>query len=82
MTTSIAVAAIARRVTDPADRRCGRLLPETVRVVPAAKARWGDGWVVIRPPYGVTWGKVARIARLARRGDWGPWDRAAYGDWS
>jgi hypothetical protein len=78
----LAVALTARRVTDPADRRCGSLIPGTVAVVPAHRARWGDGWVVLRPASGVTWGRVARIARRARRGDWGAWNRAAAGDWS
>jgi hypothetical protein len=77
----LTVALTARRVTDPADRRCGSLIPETAAVVPAHRARWGDGWVVLRPASGVTWGRVARIARRARRGDWSAWNAAAAGDW-
>ena len=75
------VALTARRVTDAADTRCGRLVPDTVAVVPAARAQWGDGWVVIRPPAEISWGRVARIARRARRGDWALWNSAAAGDW-
>jgi hypothetical protein len=85
MTTAIrplTVALTARRVTDPADRRCGSLMPETAAMVPADRARWGDGWVVLRPAAGVSWGRVARIARLARRGDWSAWNAAAAGDWN
>jgi hypothetical protein len=78
----LTVALTARRVTDPADRRCGSLMPESAAVVPAHRARWGDGWVVLNPPAGVPWGRVARIARRARRGDWSAWNAAAAGDWS
>lgn len=81
ITTTNPVALTARRVTDPADTRCGHLLPASAAVVPAERARWGDGWVVIRPPADVAWGRVARIARRARRGDWTLWNAAAAGDW-
>lgn len=75
------VALTARRCSDPADCRCGHLLPHTVSVVVSDRAQWGDGWVVIRPPAGMAWGRVTRIARLARRGCWDPWNAAAAGDW-
>ena len=82
MPAPLTVALIARRVTDPACTHCGSLMPDTVAVVPAHRARWGGGWVVVRPPAGVPWGRVARIARRARRGDWSAWNAAAAGDWS
>jgi len=87
MTTATAsrrlgVVLTARRVTDPSDRRYGALVPDTVAMVPAHRARWGDGWVVLRPASGVPWGRLARIGRRARRGDWSDWNRAASGDWS
>lgn len=79
MTNTIALT--ARRCCDPADRRCGHLLPSTVAIVASDRARWGDGWVVVRPPADMAWGRVARIARHARRGDWALWNSAAAGDW-
>ena len=80
-TTANTVSLVARRVTDPADTRCGHLVSSSASVVPAERARWGDGWVVIRPPAEISWGRVARIARRARRGDWTLWNAAAAGDW-
>ncbi len=75
------VALTAWRCGDPYDRRWGKLIPSTVGVIGRQFAYGADGWVVIHPPVWVSWGRISKIAREARRGDWSRWNAAAVGDW-
>ena len=59
----------------------GRLVAGTVSMCRPASGHWHLGWVALNPPAGVSWGRLARIARLARRGDWTEWNAAAAGRW-